>query len=282
MQIKDAEIDGGKAFDWGKTSADYAKYRDVYPKEVYEKILARNLCIKGQKVLDLGTGTGVLPRNMYAFGAEWVGTDISENQIMQAKRLSRELNQKIEYLAVATEDIAFPENTFDVITASQCFYYFDKEHIIPKLSRMLKNEGKLLVLYMAWLPLEDAVAEASEKLILKYNPKWSGAGKTRHPVIVSKDVHELFEVVYQEEFDVEVPFTRDTWNGRVKACRGIGASLSEEEVRLWENEHKALLERITPNEFTIKHQVRIMELRKKQTKCFVNYLENNGESLRWR
>jgi hypothetical protein len=24
-------IDKGKAFDWGKTSADYAKFRDIYP-----------------------------------------------------------------------------------------------------------------------------------------------------------------------------------------------------------------------------------------------------------
>jgi len=30
------------------------------------------------------TGTGVLPRNMYRFGAAWTGTDISENQSLLA------------------------------------------------------------------------------------------------------------------------------------------------------------------------------------------------------
>ncbi len=29
MQISD--IDNGKSFDWGNTSKDYAKFRDVYP-----------------------------------------------------------------------------------------------------------------------------------------------------------------------------------------------------------------------------------------------------------
>ena len=29
MDIKDNRIDAGKAFDWGKTSEFYAKYRDV-------------------------------------------------------------------------------------------------------------------------------------------------------------------------------------------------------------------------------------------------------------
>lgn len=67
-------IDGGNPFDWGKTSRDYAKYRDIYPDIFYQKILERGLCKDGQTVLDIGTGTGVLPRNMYRFGAKWVGT----------------------------------------------------------------------------------------------------------------------------------------------------------------------------------------------------------------
>lgn len=41
MEIRDERIDGGKAFDWGKASADYAKYRDIYPQEFYDRILER-------------------------------------------------------------------------------------------------------------------------------------------------------------------------------------------------------------------------------------------------
>lgn len=39
MDIKDKAIDGGKAFDWGKISTDYAKFRDIYPHEFYDQIL---------------------------------------------------------------------------------------------------------------------------------------------------------------------------------------------------------------------------------------------------
>ena len=31
MVITDDRIDAGKAFDWGRTSEKYAKYRDIYP-----------------------------------------------------------------------------------------------------------------------------------------------------------------------------------------------------------------------------------------------------------
>ena len=54
MKIKDERIDKGKEFDWGRVSKDYAKYRDIYPEEFYKKIVDLGLCIKGQKVLDLG------------------------------------------------------------------------------------------------------------------------------------------------------------------------------------------------------------------------------------
>lgn len=53
MNITDSRIDGGKPFDWGRTSADYAKYRDIYPSEFYQKIADRGLCVSGQRVIDL-------------------------------------------------------------------------------------------------------------------------------------------------------------------------------------------------------------------------------------
>ena len=78
----------------GRTSEEYAKYRDIYPEDFYRKIVDRGLCTDGQTVLDLGTGTGVLPRNMYKYGAEWTGTDISPEQIKQAKILAAASNMK--------------------------------------------------------------------------------------------------------------------------------------------------------------------------------------------
>ena len=162
MEIIKEEIDQGKAFDFGRVSDDYARFRDIYPEEFYQKIVDRGLCIKGQNVLDLGTGTGVLPRNMARFGANWTATDISKEQIETAKALSKDMN--IQYLVSSAEDLDFPQSSFDVITACQCFFYFDTKTIAPVLHRLLKPSGKLLILYMAWLPYEDEVAKRSEEM----------------------------------------------------------------------------------------------------------------------
>ena len=261
MDITIKNIDGGNAFDFGRTSSDYAKYRDIYPPLFYEKIVERGLCVKGQKVLDIGTGTGVLPRNMYRYGAKWTGTDISVNQIEQAKILSKGMD--IDYYAVPAEELGFPDNSFDVVTACQCIWYFDHERVMPDLYRMLKDGGKLLALYMAWLPYEDKIARASEELVLKYNPEWTGAGETMHPIYIPECYGERFELTFHDEYRLNVHFTRESWNGRMKACRGIGASLPREKTDAWEREHLKLLSENAPEEFDILHYAAMAELIKK-------------------
>ena len=124
-------------------------------------------------------------------------------------------------------------------------------------SRKSENPG-----YMAWLPFEDEIAGASEKLVLKYNPNWSGAGETKHPIDIPDCYKENFALVYHEEFTLRIPFTRESWNGRMKACRGIGASLTQKEISMWEQEHMTLLGRIALNEFEILHYAAIAELKK--------------------
>ncbi|MBO4864629.1 MAG: class I SAM-dependent methyltransferase [Eubacterium sp.] len=262
MEIRDERIDAGKAFDWGKTSKEYAKYRDIYPDVFYQKIADRGLCVSGQNVLDLGTGTGVLPRNMYRFGAKWTGTDISPEQIEQAKLLAAEENMDIDFMAVPTEQLDFPKESFDVITACQCFWYFDHEKVMPKLAELLKPDGKLVILYMAWLPFEDPIAGKSEEMILKYSPDWTGKGETRHQIWIPDVAYKYFEMSEHEEYDVNVPFTKEKWHGRVRASRGIGASLSEEKLAEWDTEHRALLDSIAPEEFEVLHYAALTVLKK--------------------
>jgi len=263
MIISDKSIDAGKPFDWGKASRDYAQFRDIYPEEFYRRIVDKGLCVAGQCILDLGTGTGVLPRNLYRFGGIWTGTDISPEQIGQARQLSERAGMEIAFWAVPAEQLPFPDESFDVITACQCFWYFDHERVLPKLARLLRPGGKLVILYMAWLPSEDRIARESERLILKYSPDWSGAGEYRHPISIPNIAYDFFELESHEEYDLTVSFTRESWHGRIRASRGIGASLSEDKLAAWDAEHRELLDRIASEQFEVLHYAAMAVLRKK-------------------
>jgi len=263
MEIIKNDIDGGKGFDWGRTSEDYAKFRDIYPEAFYEKLVKLGLCTKNQKVLDLGTGTGVLPRNLYQYGADFTGADIAENQIAQARQLSKEAAMNIEYIVASAEDLAFPDGSFDVVTACQCFMYFDKAIVLPKIHKILKDGGHFCILFVAWLPDESEIAKGSEELVLKYNPAWTGGGMQRYILGKSDWPKDLYECDNAETFDLQVTFTRETWHGRMKACRGIGAStLPAEEIAQWEKEHIQYLSTV-PETFDIIHYASVLNLRKK-------------------
>lgn len=48
----------------------------------------------------------------------------------------------------------------------------------------------------------------------------------------------------------------------MKACRGVGASLSESEIKQWEREHLEMLNATAPEKFEVKHYAAIAELEK--------------------
>ena len=261
IPISIKNIDDGAKFDFGRTSTDYAKFRDIYPQSFYEKIVSLGLCTNGQKVLDVGTGTGVLPRFMKKYGAEWTGIDISKNQIEEAKRLSKNDNS-IQYFVRTAEETGFSPSSFDVITACQCYWYFDFEKTAKEFSRILKPNGKVLFLEMEWLPFEDKIANESENLVLKYNPAWNGKGAIQKPISIPQEYEKNFKLIAHEEWKLPVHFTRESWNGRMKACRGTGASLSSEKLSQWEKEHLSLLEKIAPKEFDVLHYAAYAEFEK--------------------
>ena len=260
--ITKSHIDGGNAFDWGRTSEDYAKFRDIYPPVFYGKLLEMGLCTHGQRVLDIGTGTGVIPRNMYKHGACFTGADISPNQIEYARRLSEQAGMDISYIVASAEEIDLSDNSFDTVIACQCYTYFDKGVVFPNVYRMLKDGGHFCILFMAWLIEESEIADTSEALVRKHNPAWTDHSVKRFTFPFPKEAEGLFSVADSFVYDLPVSFTRESWHGRIRACRGIGASsLSESQLAAFEKEHTEYLQGV-PGSFKIPHFATVLNLQK--------------------
>ena len=259
--ITQAHIDHNQPFNWGKASEDYAKFRDIYPASFYEKLRELGIGLPGQHVLDLGTGTGVLPRAMQGGGARFTGADISPEQIAQARILSRGMD--IEYILSPAEEINFPPETFDAAMACQCFWYFDRAALMPKLHAMLKPGGLFAILSMFWLPEESEIVHQSERLVLSYNPAWTGANyraRTAPPAL--EWAAPLFAMRSNALYCEDISFTRESWHGRMLACRGIGASsLPGEKIAAFEAEHIDYVNTL-PEEFTVPHQITMLVLEK--------------------
>jgi cyclopropane fatty-acyl-phospholipid synthase-like methyltransferase len=247
-------IDPGMNIDWGKTSLDYAKYRPGPPITFYQKLQSLGVGNQGQHILDLGTGTGVLARQFAKQGCNVIGTDISAEQIKMAQTLAEIENLQVQFQAVRTEEINF-SSQFDAITANQCFLYFDKEKIIPLIKKHLTSTGVLVTSHFSWLPLVDPIAKASEQLILKFNPNWTAHSFSGVIPPVPYGLGSKFSVQHSFFYDEPIHFTREEWRGRIRACRGVGAALTPEQVEKFDLEHDELLKSIADDAFTVLHRI---------------------------
>jgi SAM-dependent methyltransferase len=248
-------IDNGKPFNWSDTSEDYARYRDIYPDNLFEKLHALDIGKPGQTVVDLGTGTGVIPRQLKRYGAKFFGVDISAGQIEQARRLSAG-DDSLKWVVAQAENTGLPNSIADAVLACQCFIYFDKAKVIPEIVRLLKPGGIFAKISMIWLPFEDEIARHAEEMILKYNPDWTGAHHTRMPLQASEWSHNAFIPVALHTYDAMIPFTRESWRGRIRACRGMGASSLPDDIKnRFDSEFKEYLAVHQPEEFAVLHQV---------------------------
>jgi SAM-dependent methyltransferase len=255
--VKLPHIDNSRTFDWGKTSEDYAAYRAGYPESFYELLAALGVPKPGHRVLDLGTGTGILARAFAKRGAVVIGVDIAPNQIAAAQALAEQDALDISFRVCAAEAIEFPDASFEVISAGQSWLYFDVKAMVPKVLRLLTADGVLVLTHLLWLPHKDRIAQQTEALVLKYNPDWNGAGYSGKMPPVFPWAQDHFDLQTFNVTEVPLEFTREAWQGRIRACRGIGASLSTAEVERFDADHRALLESIAPTTFTVLHHMTI-------------------------
>lgn len=242
--------------DFGKTADDYARHRVGFPDELFERLTAFGIGQSGQRILDLGTGTGSLARGFAKRGGNVTGLDIATALMAEAKRLDSEAGISVRYFEAPAEDTGLPDSSFDVVSAGQCWHWFDRPKAAKEVKRLLVPTGKILIAHFDWLPLPGNVVEATEKLIQQHNPDWHyGGGTGMYPAWLADVALAGFDNIETFTFDVAVFYSHEAWRGRIRASAGIAASLSPDEVAAFDTEHQQLLaEKFPDNPLHIPHR----------------------------
>lgn len=241
---------------FGLTASDYSQYRAGYPDELYRRLENFGVGIEGQSILDIGTGTGYLARGFAKQGVQVTGADISDELIEEAKKLDANDHVTIQYQNAKAEDLPFSSSEFDVVTAGQCWHWFQADKVLKEVRRVLHPHGKLVIVHMDWLPLDGNIVSKTEELILAYNPDWKGAGGTGiYPDWLTQVAISGFTDIETFTFDLPIKYSQEAWRGRIRASAGIGASLPSDKISRFDQRLKALLHENYPNIIDIPHRV---------------------------
>jgi SAM-dependent methyltransferase len=111
--------------------------------ERLEKIVAHGKITKGDTVLDVGTGTGILipiikkykPSRIYACDLSW--------------RMLEQLRENYPYvktIMVDVRDLKLPESSIDTVFINACYpNIVDKAGAFSNISRMMKAKGRIVI-----------------------------------------------------------------------------------------------------------------------------------------
>jgi hypothetical protein len=117
----------------------YAAARPGYPVELFEWVASR--CEQRELAWDCATGNGQAARGLSSRFERVCATDISFEQVSQAKRASG-----VAYIVCAAERTPFHDATFDLVAVAQALHWLDLDGFWPEVVRVARPGA----LFAAW------------------------------------------------------------------------------------------------------------------------------------
>lgn len=149
----------------GRSSRNYDRLaRWVLPR-VYRRLAADldPFAPAAAEVLDVGTGPGILPRELGRRRPDLrlTGLDLSADMITAAGRNLAGLGDRATAVVGDVTDLPFPDGTFDLVTTSFSLHHWDHLEVAgPELVRVLRRGGRVVVYDFPFAPFDDLAASA--------------------------------------------------------------------------------------------------------------------------
>ncbi len=137
---------------WDKMSNKYQKMFSRYKpyNQMYDFIKAS--VSENMQVLEVGTGTGLVAREIANSVKTVEATDFSDQMIEQAKQIEHASN--VNFSCADIFDLPFEENQFDSVIASNILHIIPQpEKALAEIKRVLKPQGLLIAPTYLWKEL---------------------------------------------------------------------------------------------------------------------------------
>jgi ubiquinone/menaquinone biosynthesis C-methylase UbiE len=167
--------------DWKRWSRNYDRgLRGAMLRPLYAKIFELSSPRSGERMLDVGSGPGIMVASALSNGIDAFGIDTSAAMAAAAEKRAQG-----RFVVAAAERLPFSNASFDLVTTSLSMHHWDAiERGLAEVGRVLRPRGRVLLADVEGRGLLQKVANAVRnhrgKYVLRHEigPLLSSAGLT--------------------------------------------------------------------------------------------------------
>jgi ubiquinone/menaquinone biosynthesis C-methylase UbiE len=190
----------------------YDAHRPSYPPEAVDFIRQAGRVGENSTVVDLGAGSGLITRLLSP-----AGRLIAVEPLPEMRRVLRAQVPQAEVLAGSAEAIPLPSATADTLVVAQAFHWFANRRALCEITRVLKTEGRLVLVWNVKDP-RDPLMRSIDDILAPHR-----LGSPGHDSTPWREVLEAEDSPFVMALHQTFSFEEQMAVGRLKA-RALSAS----------------------------------------------------------
>jgi SAM-dependent methyltransferase len=147
-------------------ASGYARFRPSYPGALVDRILVDARVLPGDRVADVGCGTGILTRLLSERALDVVGIDPNEDMLAEARAAGGPVYRRGEAASTGLEDASVA-----LVTVAQAFHWFDADTALAEFRRVLRPGGHVAAIWN--LRAESPFMAEYQALLRRFSAEYS-------------------------------------------------------------------------------------------------------------
>ena len=148
-------------------ASGYARFRPSYPDALVDWVVAEAGVLPGDRVADVGCGTGILTRLLAARGLDVGGVDPNEDMLAEA----RAAGSPAEYRRGEAAATGLADASAALVTVAQAFHWFDADRALAEFHRILTPAGHVATIWN--LRGENAFMSEYQELLRRFSTEYA-------------------------------------------------------------------------------------------------------------
>lgn len=235
----------------------YARFREGYPEEFFDLIKRKFNLLSGDRVLDLGCGTGQIAIPICAFVKQVVAMDPEPEMVAEGKNQAETQGaQNIVWIEGGSDDLSRMSKilgSFKLVTMGTSFHWMNREKTLEQLHEIVIDGGGIAIVWNTsiWTKVPNDWQLAVREVISKWlgEERRAGSGVYQAPVKRHEEIvkESKFKRMEWWEHHWVASSTLDGVVGNLYSTSGVNPHILADKKKAFEKDLRETLLKVNPS-----------------------------------